>query len=89
MDTYIIFDTYMYSVNVINIPSVQECSHLCEFGTDVFKVSGMSGVPFPFLSSQEKELEDERGEGRKTPESSPCDSYTSSSEVLNKKVSAT
>ena len=79
----------MYSVNVINIPSVQECSHLCAFDADVFKVSGMSGVAFPFLSSQENELEDERGEGKKTPQTSPSDSYTSSSEVLNKKASAT
>lgn len=76
-------------VNASNIPSVQECSHLCAFGIGVFKVTGMSGVDFPFLSSQENELEDDRGEGRKTPESSPGDSYTSSSEVLNKKASAT
>lgn len=49
----------------------------------------MSGDNFPVLSLQENELEDDSGEGRKTPESSPHDSYTSSSEVLNKKASAT
>ena len=84
MNTY---DTY--SVNVINIPSLHECSHLRAFGIGVFKVTGMSGVDFPFLSSQENGLEGDRGEGRKTPESSQGDSYKSSSEVLNKKASAT
>lgn len=59
------------------------------FGVDVFEDTGMSGDNFPVLSLQENELEDDRGEGRKTPESSPHDSDTSSSEVLNKKASAT
>jgi len=49
----------------------------------------MSGDDFPVLSLKENELEDDGGEGRKTPESSPDDSDTSSSEVLNKKASAT
>ena len=74
---------------MINIPSVQECSHLRAFGAGVFKVTGISGIDFLFPSSQENELEDDGGEGRKTPESSPGDSYTSSSEVLTKKASAT
>jgi len=43
----------------------------------------MLGDDFPFLSS------DDSGEGRKTPEPSPQDSYTSSGEALNKKASAT
>lgn len=49
----------------------------------------MLGDDFPFLSSNENEEADDSGEGRKTPDPSPQDSYTSSGEALNKNASAT
>lgn len=76
----------IYSVNVINIFLLYECSYLCVFGIGVFKVIGMLGVDFFFFLSQENGLEGDRGEGRKILELLLGDLYTLLSEVLNKKV---
>lgn len=71
-------------------PSGQENKRLCGFGIGVLNdVDVMSNVDFPVPSLHENELEDEQGEGEKTPESSLNDSETLSSESSTKNTSAT
>lgn len=75
----------------MSIPSGQENNRRCGFGVDVLKgIDSKSNVDFPVpLLLHDNELDEEFGEDKKTPESSPYDPERLANDLSTKNASAT